>query len=204
MPKYIPGQFIVWLETAKPRSADVGIGIRGLEGQTAETTEGWKLLSKILHVWNQQKVIPSFESLREMNKGRRARNVETGAMGPTMSLHLPFICLIERQYSHIPKWAGLQAFNVSASLSVIEDSVEWEPIGRPGLAKSWSQDAGTESIWKGFFWGDYGISQFRFLQYLLLVHGRWCYRRSCGVGVELETNLPRATYEMRSSWWHIA
>jgi len=24
---------------------------------------------------------------------------------------------------------------------------------------------------------DYGISQFRFLQYLLLVHGRWCYRR---------------------------
>ena len=55
------------------------------------------------------------------------------------------ICFIERQYSHIPKWAGLQAFNVSASLSVIEDSVEWEPIGRPGLAKS-SQDAGTESI----------------------------------------------------------
>jgi phospholipid-translocating ATPase len=24
---------------------------------------------------------------------------------------------------------------------------------------------------------DYGISQFRFLSYLLLVHGRWCYRR---------------------------
>jgi phospholipid-translocating P-type ATPase (flippase) len=24
---------------------------------------------------------------------------------------------------------------------------------------------------------DYGISQFRFLEYLLLVHGRWCYRR---------------------------
>jgi magnesium-transporting ATPase (P-type) len=24
---------------------------------------------------------------------------------------------------------------------------------------------------------DYGISQFRFLQYLVLVHGRWCYRR---------------------------
>jgi len=25
---------------------------------------------------------------------------------------------------------------------------------------------------------DYGISQFRFLQHLILVHGRWCYRRS--------------------------
>lgn len=201
MPKYIPGQFIVWLETAKPRSADVGIGIRGLEGQTAETTEGWKLLSKILHVWNQQNVIPSFESLREMNKGRRARNVETGAMGPTMSLHLPFICFIERQYSHMPKCAGLQAFNVSASLSVIEDSVEWEPIGRPGLAKS-SQDAGTESIWKLFL---------RWLWHLpipllaiplvgpwsvVLQKELWCWSG--------ETNLPRATYEMRSSWWQIA
>lgn len=35
---------------------------------------------------------------------------------------------------------------------------------------------GLEGL-QAFNVSDYGISQFRFLQYLLLVHGRWCYRR---------------------------
>eukprot|EP00439_Symbiodinium_sp_Y106_P065004 s189_g10.t1 len=35
---------------------------------------------------------------------------------------------------------------------------------------------GLEGL-QAFNVSDYGISQFRFLQYILLVHGRWCYRR---------------------------
>jgi phospholipid-translocating ATPase len=35
---------------------------------------------------------------------------------------------------------------------------------------------GLEGL-QAFNSSDYGIAQFRFLQYLLFVHGRWCYRR---------------------------
>lgn len=99
----------------------------------------------------------------------------------------------------LSKAAGLQAFNVSPALSCgrvpgVFTKIVAEMLLQLLLKVPWKNKKHFihKNMWNygkavqksghpchGILSerGDYGISQFRFLQYILLVHGRWCYRR---------------------------